>query len=86
VPLQPGSPGRASPRSWRRPRSSRPKYYVEFAGADHFLTTNDLGTAYDAQSKYMIAFYKRLLEDDTRYDELLNAGPDKALSKYEHTK
>ena len=44
-----------------------PKYYVEFAGASHFLTTNDLGTAYDGQSKYMIAFYKVYLEDDMRY-------------------
>jgi hypothetical protein len=58
------------------------KYYVEFAGASHFLTTNDLGTAYDGQSKYMIAFYKRYLEDDTRYDEILNAAADPELSQY----
>lgn len=64
---------------------SVPKYYVEFAGASHFLTTNDLGTAYDVQSKYMIAFYKRYLEDDLRYDDVLKAMPDKALSKYEHS-
>jgi hypothetical protein len=65
---------------------SVPKFYVEFAGADHFLTTNDLGKAYDVQSKYMIAFYKRYLEDDKRYDEVRNAAMDMALSKYEHTK
>jgi hypothetical protein len=58
------------------------KYYVEFAGASHFLTTNDLGTAYDAQSKYMIAFYKVYLEDDMRYLDVLNAAPDAALSMY----
>lgn len=58
------------------------KYYVEFAGASHFLTTNDLGTAYDAQSKYMIAFYKVYLEDDLRYLDVLNAPPDAALSMY----
>ena len=62
------------------------KYYVEFSGASHFLTTNDLGTAYDVQSRYMIAFYKAYLEDDMRYLEVLNAAPDKALSKYEHSK
>lgn len=58
------------------------KYYVEFAGASHFLTTNDLGMSYDGQSKYMIAFYKRYLEDDTRYDEILNAPADAELSQY----
>jgi dienelactone hydrolase len=58
------------------------KYYVEFAGADHFLTTNDLGTAYDVQSKYMIAFYKVYLEDDMRYLDVLNASADAALSMY----
>jgi dienelactone hydrolase len=61
------------------------KYYVEFAGASHFLTTNDLGTAYDVQSKYMIAFYKTYLDGDMRYLDVLNAPMDKALSKYEHT-
>jgi predicted dienelactone hydrolase len=62
------------------------KYYAEFAGASHFLTTNDLGTAYDAQSKYIVAFYKAYLEDDTRYLDVLNAPKDAALSKYEKSK
>jgi dienelactone hydrolase len=62
------------------------KYYVEFAGASHFLTTNDLGTAYDVQSKYMIAFYKTYLDGDMRYLDVLNGPMDTALSKYEHTK
>ena len=62
-----------------------PKYYVEFAGASHFLTTNDLGTAYDVQSRYMIAFYKRYLEDDPRYQSVLDAMADPALSMYEHS-
>ena len=62
-----------------------PKYYAEFAGASHFLTTNDLGTAYDAQSKYMIAFYKVYLEDDMRYMSVLTGPPDMALSAYMHS-
>lgn len=60
-----------------------PKYYVEFAGATHFLTSNDLGTHYDGQSKYMIAFYKAYLEDDQRYLEVLNAPKGSELSRYE---
>ncbi len=59
-----------------------PKYYVEFSGASHFLTTNDLGTSYDGQSKYMIAFYKVYLEDDMRYLDVLNAPMDAELSMY----
>jgi dienelactone hydrolase len=58
------------------------KYYVEFAGASHFLTTNDLGTSYDGQSKYMLAFYKIHLEDDMRYRDVLNATMDMELSMY----
>ena len=58
------------------------KYYVEFSGASHFLTTNDLGTSYDGQSKYMLAFYKIHLEDDMRYRDVLNAPMDKELSMY----
>jgi dienelactone hydrolase len=63
-----------------------PKYYVEFTGASHFLTTNDLGTAYDEQSKYMVAFYKVYLEDDMRYLDVLNAPMDPALSQYKKSK
>jgi dienelactone hydrolase len=62
------------------------KYYVEFAGASHFLTTNDLGTAYDGQSKYMIAFYKVYLEDDMRYLDVLNGPMDPELSQYKKSK
>jgi dienelactone hydrolase len=58
------------------------KYYVEFSGASHFLTTNDLGTSYDGQSKYMLAFYKIHLEDDMRYRDVLTAAMDKELSMY----
>ena len=29
------------------------KYYVEFTGASHYLTTGDQGTNYDVQSKYI---------------------------------
>lgn len=61
------------------------KYYVEFAGASHYLTTGDEGTNYDVQSKYIIAFYKVYLEDDMRYLDVLNAPMDKELSKYMHT-
>lgn len=49
-----------------------------------FCCRREVGTAYDTQSKYMIAFYKRYLEDDERYDDVPNAAPDMALSKYEH--
>ena len=61
-----------------------PKYYVEFAGASHYLTTNTLGEHYDVQSRYMVAFYKRFLEDDKRYQEVLDAPGDAVLSEYEH--
>ena len=56
---------------------------VEFEGATHFLTSNDLGTHHDGQSKYMIAFYKTYLEDDQRYLEVLNAPKGSDLSRYE---
>jgi predicted dienelactone hydrolase len=62
------------------------KYYVEFTGASHFLTTGDQGTNYGVQSKYIIAFFKAYAEDDTRYMDVLNAPMDKELSDYEHSK
>jgi dienelactone hydrolase len=65
---------------------SVPKYYAEVKGASHFLTTGNLGSAYDVQSKYMVAFYKVYLEGDMRYMDTLNAMPDPALSKYEKSK
>jgi hypothetical protein len=61
------------------------KYYVEFAGASHYLTTGDQGTNYEVQSKYMIAFFKVYLEDDMRYMDVLNGMMDKELSKYMHS-
>lgn len=61
-----------------------PKYYVEFAGASHFLTSNTRGSNYEGQSKYMIAFYKVYLEDDMRYLDILNAAPPSELSDYRH--
>lgn len=64
--------------------SSVPKYYVEVAGADHFLTSNTRGTNYDTQSKYIIAFAKTYLDGDDRYLKVLNAAKDAALSAYEH--
>jgi dienelactone hydrolase len=60
-----------------------PKYYVEFAGASHYLTSNTRGSNYDGQSKYMIAFYKVYLEDDMRYREFLDAAPAAELSRYD---
>ncbi|MDD9968770.1 MAG: hypothetical protein OXR73_21195 [Myxococcales bacterium] len=60
------------------------KYYVEFGGASHFLTSNSRGSHYDVQSRYMIAFYKLYLEDDERYREILDAAADPALSEYLH--
>lgn len=65
---------------------SVPKYYVEFAGADHYLTTNTRGTNYAVQSRYMIAFYKVYAEDDRRYLEFLDAPPDAELSDYQKSK
>ena len=62
-----------------------PKYYAEFAGASHFLTTPDLGSDQDGQSKYMIAFYKVYLEDDQRYMSVLTGPPDMELSAYKHS-
>jgi triacylglycerol lipase len=64
--------------------SSTPKYYVEVAGANHFLSSGDLGTNYDTQSTYLIAFYKVYLEDDMRYMSILTGMPDPALSQYMH--
>jgi len=63
--------------------ASVPKYYAEFAGASHFLTTNTGGN--DGQARYMIAFYKAYLENDERYLALLQAPKESYLSKYEHT-
>ncbi len=62
------------------------KYYVEFAGADHYLTTNTRGTNYAVQSRYMIAFYKVYAEDDMRYLEFLDAPADAELSDYQKSK
>ena len=62
--------------------ASVPKYYVEFAGASHFLTSNSRGSNYDGQSRYMIAFYKAYLEDDKRYLEILNAPKPAEVSTY----
>ena len=62
-----------------------PKYYAEFAGGSHFLTTPDLGSDQDGQSKYMIAFYKVYLEDDMRYMSVLTGPPDMELSAYKHS-
>ncbi len=59
-----------------------PKYYVEFAGASHYLTSNTRGSNYEGQSKYMIAFYKVYLEDDMRYLDVLNAPMDGERSEY----
>jgi hypothetical protein len=65
---------------------SVPKYYVEFAGASHYLTTGDEGTNYDVQSKYIISFFKAYAEDDMRYLDVLNAPMDKELSDYQKSK
>jgi hypothetical protein len=59
-----------------------PKYYVEFAGASHYMTSNSRGSNYEGQSKYMIAFYKVYLEDDMRYLEFLDAPAESELSEY----
>lgn len=61
------------------------KYYAEFAGASHYLTTGDQGTNYEVQSKYMISFLKVYLEDDMRYLDVLNGPMDMELSKYMHS-
>lgn len=65
---------------------SVPKYYVEFAGASHFLTSNTRGSNYAGQSKYMIAFYKVYLEDDMRYLDFLevDAAMDSEVSSFMH--
>jgi hypothetical protein len=65
---------------------SVPKYYVEVAGASHFLSAGDLGSNYDVQSKYLVAFYKVYLEDDMRYLDVLNGPMDAMLSSYMKSK
>ena len=59
------------------------KYFVEFAGADHYLSTNRAtSTSIAAQAKWMIPFYKAYLEDDPRYLALLNEPKTSDLSRY----
>jgi predicted dienelactone hydrolase len=63
------------------------KYFVEFTGADHYLSTNRaMGPSIAAQAKWMIPFYKAYLEDDPRYLALLNAPKSSDLSRYEKSK
>lgn len=71
------------------------KLYAEFAGKDHFLTTNRTSTdaktataSFDPQAAYIIPFYKLFLEDDARYRDYLYGDKQlkSALSKYEHSK
>jgi predicted dienelactone hydrolase len=63
------------------------KYYVEFAGADHYLSTNRaMAPSIAAQAKWMIPFYKAYLEDDPRYLALLNEPKSSDLSRYEKSK
>ena len=65
--------------------ASVPKYYVEFARASHFLTSNSRGSNYEGQSRYMVAFYKAFLEDDKRYLEILNAPKDAEVSRLDRS-
>ncbi|MDD9970577.1 MAG: hypothetical protein OXR73_30350 [Myxococcales bacterium] len=60
------------------------KYYIEVANATHRMSmASGLGSHYDVQSKYMIAFYKLYLEDDERYIDVLEGGSsDAALSEF----
>jgi dienelactone hydrolase len=71
------------------------KIYAEFAGKDHYLTTNRTATddktatpSFDPQAAYIIPFYKLFLEDDARYRDYLYGDKQlkSALSKYEHSK
>jgi dienelactone hydrolase len=71
------------------------KFMVEFAGKDHYLSTNRTSDddmhatpSFDPQAAYMIPFYKLFLEDDERYRPYLygDLQVKEPVSKYEHSK
>jgi triacylglycerol lipase len=71
------------------------KIYAEFAGKDHYLSTNRTSEddksatpSFDPQAAYIIPFYKLFLEDDTRYRDYLYGDKQvkEPLSKYMHSK
>jgi dienelactone hydrolase len=58
--------------------ASTPKGYLEFAGADHFVSNSANVTV----AKYAISWLKRFVDNDTRYTQFLCPAPtDSSLSK-----
>ncbi|SFJ27209.1 Dienelactone hydrolase [Amycolatopsis sacchari] len=59
--------------------STSDKAYMELRGASHFFPN----TPNTTMAKYMISWFKRFLDDDTRYDQFLCPAPDDAtISQY----
>jgi dienelactone hydrolase len=60
------------------------KAYVEFAGADHFASGATGKTA--LTSRFTVAWFKRFLDNDTRYDQFLCPKPVRSdLTEYRDT-
>jgi len=55
------------------------KAYMELRGASHFFPN----TPNTTMAKYLISWFKRFLDDDTRYDQFLCPAPDDStISQY----
>jgi predicted dienelactone hydrolase len=59
------------------------KVFLEMKGADHLVTNNPTPTV----GKYSVAWLKRFVDDDVRYDQFLCPAPsaDSIISKYRNT-
>jgi pimeloyl-ACP methyl ester carboxylesterase len=64
--------------------SAREKAYLELNGANHFAPTSTNSTI----SLYSLAWLKRFVDDDTRYDQFLcppPAAPSSTIEEYRNT-
>lgn len=62
--------------------STPDKAYMELNGASHFFPNSPNTT----MAKYMISWFKRWVDDDTRYDQFLCPAPDDAtIDEYRST-
>jgi dienelactone hydrolase len=62
--------------------SSPDKAYMELNNADHFFPNSANTTV----AKYMVSWFKRFIDDDTRYDQFLCPAPnDSTIDEYRDT-
>lgn len=62
--------------------SSPDKAYLELNNADHFFPNSSNTTV----AKYMVSWFKRWIDDDTRYDQFLCPAPnDATIDEYRST-